>query len=149
MKHISEKLIPLLKTGSCTPQVSALAKKLHEPGATIHYNLKKLEASGAIRAYKAVFDYKKINEGFTTYVVVHLTTDEYGDPERIGKELAKFSEIESVDICTGDLELLIKVRTKDIDMYYEFVRRVITRKGVAKTTSMNVLKEIKSEFVTH
>ena len=64
MKHIGDKLIPLLASGNCTPQIAGLAKKTGEPGTTIHYNIKKLEKEGAIKAYKAVFDYKKIDKGF-------------------------------------------------------------------------------------
>ncbi len=148
MKDIRTRLIQLLKQGSCTPRVATLATKLKEPATTIHYNVKRLEETGAIRAYKAVFDYKQIDEGFCTFVLLHLAADEYGNPERIGADLAKHAEIESIDICTGDWEMLLKVRTKDIDAYYEFAKRVISRKGVLKITSLNSMKQLKSEFVS-
>lgn len=147
MKDIKPKLISLLKTGSCTPQISQIAKALKEPSTTIHYNIKKLEEE-AIKTYKAVFDYKAIDEGFCSYVLLSISPDEYGDPERIAKELAKHPEIESVDICTGDWELIIKVRVKDIDSYYQFVKNVIRRKGIIKIVSLNSLKQVKTEFVT-
>src|SRR3990167_503944 len=125
MKDIRPKLIALLQEGSCTPQIARIAKRLKEPSTTIHYNIKKLEKEGAIRAYKAVFDYKKIDEGFCAFVLISLSPDEYGDPERITKELSKHPEIESVDIITGDWELMLKVRTKNQDEYYNLVRNVI------------------------
>ena len=147
MKDIQPKLINAFKKGYCTPQIAQVAKKLKEPSTTIHYNIKKLEKEGAIKAYKAVFDYKKINEGFCAFVLISLSPDEYGDPEKIGKELAKHSEIESVDICTGDWEMIVKVRTKDQDTYYEFVKHVISRKGVTKIKTLTSLKQVKTEFV--
>ena len=147
MKDIQPKLINAFKKGYCTPQIAQVAKKLKEPSTTIHYNIKKLEKDGAIKAYKAVFDYKKINEGFCAFVLISLSPDEYGDPEKIGKELAKHSEIESVDICTGDWEMIVKVRTKDQDTYYEFVKHVISRKGVTKIKTLTSLKQVKTEFV--
>ena len=64
MKNIQPKLINLFKDGYCTPQIARVAKKLKEPSTTIHYNIKKLEKEKAICTYKAVFDYKKIGEGF-------------------------------------------------------------------------------------
>ena len=82
MKNIKEKLVNLFKTGYCTPQIARIAKKLKEPSTTIHYNIKKLEKEGAVRAYKAVFDYSKIGEGFCSYVLISLSPDEYGNPER-------------------------------------------------------------------
>ena len=147
MKDIQPKLINAFKKGYCTPQIAQVAKKLKEPSTTIHYNIKKLEKDGAIKAYKAVFDYKKINEGFCAFVLISLSPHEYGDPEKIGKELAKHSEIESVDICTGDWEMIVKVRKKDQDTYYEFVKHVISRKGVTKIKTLTSLKQVKTEFV--
>ena len=147
MKDITPKLISLFKKGYCTPQIARLAKKLKEPSTTLHYNIKKLEKEDKIRAYKAVFDYKKIDEGFCTYVLINLSPDEYGNPERIGSELSKYDEIESIDICTGDWELVIKVRVKDQDEFYAFVKNVLSKKGIAKTTSLVSFKQLKTEFV--
>ena len=147
MKDIQPKLIDVFKKGYCTPQIAQVAKKLKEPSTTIHYNIKKLEKEGAIKAYKAVFDYKKINEGFCAFVLISLSPYEYGNPEKIGKELAKHPEIESVDIATGDWEMVVKVRTKDQDAYYELVKNVISRKGVTKIKTLTSLKQLKTEFV--
>ena len=147
MKNITEKLLPLLKRGYCTPQISQLAKKLKQPSTTIHYNIKKLEKEGAIRTYKAVFDYKKINEGFCVYVVMALLPDEYGNPERIGGELVRHPQVESVDVCTGDWELIVKVRVKDYEEYFILLKTVLSRKGISKIKSFTSLKQLKTEFV--
>ena len=148
MKDIRPKLISLLKDGFCTPQIARIAKKLKEPSTTIHYNIKKLEKEKAIHVYKAVFDYKKIDEGFCTFVLINMSPDEYGDPERIGKELAKYSQVESVDICTGNWEMILKVRVKDQDEYYNLIKNVISRKGIIKITTLASIKQLKTEFVT-
>lgn len=147
MKDITPRLIALFKKGYCTPQIARIAKELQEPSTTIHYNIKKLEREEAIKTYKAVFDYKKINEGFCTFVLVSLSPDEYGNPEKIAKDLAKHPEIESVDICTGDWELVLKVRVKDQDEYFNFSKNVISRKGVIKMKSLLSMKQLKTEFI--
>jgi len=147
MKDIAPKLINLFKEGYCTPQIARIARKIKEPATTIHYNIKKLERDGAIKAYKAVFDYKKIDEGFCSYVLISLAPTEYGNPEKISKELAKHPQIESVDICTGDWELVLKVRVKDQDEYYNLIKNVISREGIVKIKSLTSLKQIKTEFV--
>jgi len=149
MKNIKPKLIRLFKEGYCTPQIARIAKTIDEPSATIHYNIKKLENEGAIKTYKAVFDYEKIDEGFCAYVLITLSPAEYSTPERIARALAKHKEVESVDLVTGDWELIIKVRTKDQDEYYNFLRDVISgEKGFQKTKSVISLKQIKTEFVS-
>ena len=149
MKNIKPELVRLFKEGYCTPQISRIAKTIDEPSTTIHYNIKKLESEGAIRTYKAVFDYKKIDEGFCAYVLIALSADEYGTPERIAIDLAKNEEVESGDVISGDWELIVKIRAKDQDEYYGFLRRVIAgRKGLQKTRSMISLKQVKTEFVS-
>jgi DNA-binding Lrp family transcriptional regulator len=97
--------------------------------------------------WEAVFDYKKIEEGHCTYILINLHQEKYGDPEEAARQIAKDPRVESIDICTGDYELLIKLRTKDIDEYYEFIKESIKKYGFAKTTSITSLKQIKTEFV--
>ena len=147
MKDLRPKLVELFKGGYSTPQIAKLAKRLKEPSTTLHYNIKKLEREGAIKSYKAVFDYQKVNQSFCTYALINLSPDEYGNPERIGKELAKLSEIESVDIVTGDWEIVIKVRTKDQNEYFNLIKNVISRKGIIKIKTLSTLKQLKTEFV--
>jgi len=148
MKDIKPKLIRLFKEGYCTPQISRIAINIDEPSATIHYNIKKLEKEGAIKTYKAVFDYKKIGEGFCAFVFIALASGEYADPERIANSLARHKEVEGVDILAGDWELILKVRTSDQDKYFEFLKKVISvEKGISKTDSIISLKQVKTEFV--
>lgn len=147
MKDIRNQLIKLLKKGYCTPQISSLAKILKIPSTTLHYNIKNLEKEGIIKKYSAVLNHKKAGEEFCSFILINLDSNEYGDPEKIAKDLSNYEEVESVDICTGDWELIIKVRTKNIDEYYEFAKKVFSKKGINKIKSLNSLKQIKSEFI--
>jgi Lrp/AsnC family transcriptional regulator, leucine-responsive regulatory protein len=147
MKDLRPKLINLFKQGFCAPQIGKIAVKLNEPATTIQYNVKRMEQEGILRTYKSVFDYKKINEGHCTYVFINLSQGDYGNPEKIASEIAKDSRVESIDICTGDYELLMKLRTKDIDEYYEFIKNIVKKFKLRQTTSVTSLKQIKTEFV--
>ena len=148
MKDIRAKLIKLFKEGYCTPQIGRIARELDEPSSTIHYNIKKLESEGATKIYKAVFDYKKIEEGFCTFLLIALSSQEYADPERIAYSFAKHSEVESVDIIAGDWELILKIRARDQDEYFQFLKNVVSKeKGIGKTNSIISLKQVKTEFV--
>ena len=147
MKNIKNKLVEILKTDYCTPQIARMARTLNEAPTTIHYNVKKLEEEGAIKAYKAVFDHRKIDQGFCAFVMISISSDEYGNPERIAKELVKSANVESVDICTGTWEIVIKVRAKDQAEYYELVKNFVSRKGIRKIVTISSLKQLKSEFI--
>jgi Lrp/AsnC family transcriptional regulator len=149
MKNIQPRLVKLFKEGYCTPQIGRIARAIDEPSTTIHYNIKKLEKEGVIKTYKAVFDYKKINEGFCVYVLISLASKQYSDPENIARTLARQKEVESVDILTGDWELIVKVRVGSQDEYYDFLKKVIAKQeGIRKTKSMISLRPLKTEFVS-
>ena len=148
MKNIKQGLVSLLKEGYCAPRIVSIAKKLKEPSPTIHYNLKQLEKDKVIRSYKAVFDYNLIDEGFCNYVLINLAHNEYGNPERVGSELLNFPQIESIDIVSGEWEMLIKVRTKNVEEFYQFIKNVLSKNGIIKTNSLASLKQLKTEFIT-
>ncbi len=147
MKNIKPKLVRLFKEGYCTPQIARIAKETREPSTTIHYNIKKLEHEGAIKTYKAVFDYKKVDEGFCVYLLIKLTAKAGADPDRMAGEVAKYEEVESVDLLTGVWDMILKVRTKDQDEYYNLLRSILSREGIQQTMSMTSLRQLKTEFV--
>src|SRR3989344_1276354 len=139
MKDIASKLINLFKQGYCTPQI---AKKIKEPSTTIHYNIKKLEREGKIVTYGAIFDYKKIGYGYCVYVFANLKPEKYDNPEEITAKIAKDPYVESIDICSGEHELVLKLRTRDVDEYYEWVKKSIKLYGFSKIISLTSLKQI-------
>ncbi len=147
MKNIAPKLIELLQHNFCTPLIASIAKKLKEPSTTLHYNIKKLEKESIIKVYKAVFDYKKIEKGYCTFMLIRLNQENYGKADDVCKKLAQYDDVESVDVVTGEYEILIKLRVKDSDQYYNFVQQAINKYGIAKTMSLTSLKQFKSEFV--
>jgi len=149
MKNVKPKLIKLFKEGYCTPQIARIAKEINEPSTTIHYNIKSLEKEGIIKTYKAVFDYKKIDEGFCAYILIDLSFSEYRNPERVANMLAKHKEVESVDIITGEWDVIVKVRTKDQDEYYDFLKVLFGEEtGLQQTKSLISVKQFKTEFVS-
>ncbi len=147
MKDLRTKIVNLLKDGSCTPLIAQIARKLHEPSTTIHYNIKRLEQDGVIKRYKAVLDHRLLGQLFCAYILINLAPSQYSDPERVGKALLRSDEVESVDICTGEWELILKVRTRDVDEYYAFVKRVLAKEGVTNITTLTSLKQLKADFI--
>ena len=147
MKNIRSKLIRLFKQGYCTPQIARIAKTINEPSATLHYNIKKLEREGAIKTYKAIFDYQKIDEGFCVYLFIKLTAKAGADPDQIIGELARYEKVDSADLLAGEWDVVLKVRTKNQDEYYDVLKSILTREGIEKSTSVISLKQVKTGFV--
>ncbi len=147
MKDLRAKIVNLLKDGSCTPLIAQIARKLHEPSTTIHYNIRRLEQDGIIKRYKAVLDHRLLGQPFCAYILINLAPNQYSDPEQVGRALLRSDEVESVDICTGEWELILKVRTRDVDEYYAFVKRVLAKEGVTNITTLTSLKQLKADFI--
>ena len=147
MKNLSETLIPLLKKGFCTPKLLQLARKTNNPSTTVQYNIKKLEKEKVILTYKAIFDYKKINQGHCVFLLLDLSNENYNDPEIILKKLVKNDAVESVDICTGEYGVIIKIRTENIDAYYAFLKWLLKLINPTRTVSLTSLKQLKSDFI--
>jgi DNA-binding Lrp family transcriptional regulator len=150
MKTIENELIEELRIGSCAPAITKLAKKLRKPGSTIHFNIKKMEKEGKILSYKAVFDNEKIGQGFIAFALVKLSSSVYSEEaltSRIAKRIAKYPEVESVDVLTGEYELIVKLRAKDQKEYFALARKCIAGEGIAKVNSLISLGQFKSEYV--
>jgi len=85
-------------------------------------------------------------EGFRALVLVALSPNVYRDPEKIAQILARYREVESVDIVAGKWELILQIRTKNHDTFYEFLKKVISEKnGIVKTSSIVCLKRVKPD----
>ncbi|MDH5375463.1 MAG: Lrp/AsnC family transcriptional regulator [Candidatus Bathyarchaeota archaeon] len=108
--------------------------------------MRSLEKEGAIKTYDAVFDYKKINERFCAFILVSSSLREHPDPGNVAEVLARHKEVESIDLVTEEWGLVIRVRTKDQDQYFNFLRNVLSRKGIQRTVSLTSLKQVKNEF---
>jgi DNA-binding Lrp family transcriptional regulator len=84
------------------------------------------------------------DNGFCALVLVTLSTEAYRNPESIANVLAKHRVVESVDIVAGDWELILKIRTKDQDEFYDFLKKVICKEsGIVKANSIITLRRVK------
>lgn len=86
----------------------------------------------------------RANKRFCALVFVALSPNAYNNPEKIADILAKYEEIESADIVAGKWELILGIRTKDQNEFYDFLKKVIHKEdGIAKINSIISLKRIK------
>jgi len=145
-----EILSELVKDGRIT--VSDLAKKLGVPRTTLDSRMRKLVESGIIKRFTALIDYKKIGYQITAFVLVQIKRrkpeQEKSNQEIFIEEIAKESEVredlpwvEEAHIITGDYDVLLKVRARDMDELTRFLITELARHpDVERTHTMMVLK---------
>jgi len=87
---------------------------------------------------------------FCAFVFVALSPDAYHNPERIADSLAKYRKVESVDVVAGKWGLVLKIRTKGKDRFYDFLKKTVCKEnGILKTYCIISLKQIKPICPTH
>jgi len=124
--------------------IRQISKKAMIPSTTVYSRIQYLVKEGIIKDYTVNLDYKKLDKNFTSIIQLSADYDSLRDLDKnqndLAKEILKFSEVESIDIVTGEIDMLIKVRVKDVEEYNKFLFEKLQKmKGVGKTTSLVVI----------
>lgn len=124
-----------------------IAKKTFIPITTIHNRIRKLEEKGIIKGYTLVLDHKQLGKNILAYVLVTvnymLPSGKKINQEGIAKNIKKMQGVEEVDIMTGETDILVKVRLKDIDELNNFIIKKLREiDGIDKTRTMIVMSSV-------
>jgi len=132
---------------NCKLTTKEIARQIDSPVTTVFAKIKRMEELGIIKAYKAVLDAKKLEKGTTAFVLVsfsYRTVGSEASQRQIAKEISKFPEVQEVHIITGDWDILVKIKAKDVDAVGEFiVDKLRTLRGIEKTLTCMVFDSLK------
>lgn len=127
-----------------------LGTDLDMPVTTVYAKIKRMEELGLIRSYTAVLDASKLGFAATAFVLATFSYRSSGATEatlsqrEVAKEVAGFSEVQEVHVISGDWDLLIKVKAKDVDAVGRFVvDKLRTVRGIEKTITCMVFDTAK------
>jgi len=85
-----------------------------------------------------------LGEELYAVVLVALSPSAYRDPQKTADRLARYKEVESVDILVGNWDLALEVKAETQEALYDFLKRIISKEGeIAKMNSLISLKRIK------
>ncbi len=146
MQDKSEEILEFLQKNSKL-SLKQLAKKTGMPMTTAHNRIKKMEKEGIIKNYSVEVDYSKLGLSLCAYILASVKYEtKKTSQEEISKKILKIPFIESVDIITGEFDLMIKTRTKNIQQLNRLITKELRNtEGIDKTTTMIVLEEIKEK----
>jgi Lrp/AsnC family leucine-responsive transcriptional regulator len=126
-----------------------IASRIGSPITTVFAKIKRMEEQDIIKGYNAILDARKLDHGTTAFILASVSyetkNDDTGVSQRsIAKEISRFPEVQEVHIITGDWDLLIKVRGKDVDEVGEFVIDQLRMvRGIEKTLTCMVFETCK------
>jgi DNA-binding Lrp family transcriptional regulator len=127
-------------------RIHLLAKKLGIPASTAHHRIKRMEQGGIITGYTIRKNYKKLGFGILAHVLVFVDVTKLKNMKRtqmdIAASLSRIDGAERAEIITGEADLLLTIRCRDIDDY----RRVLLGKiqaieGITETRTVMVISE--------
>ncbi|MBS7637172.1 Lrp/AsnC family transcriptional regulator [Candidatus Bathyarchaeota archaeon] len=128
---------------NCKMTAKEIARKINSPITTVFAKIKRMEQQGIIKEYRAILDHKKLNFGVTAFILASFSyrvDKEVPLSQRaIAEQISKFPEVQEVHIISGDWDILIKVKDKDVDSVGRFViDKLRTVKGIEKTLTCMV-----------
>jgi len=132
---------------NCRMTAREIAQKIDSPITTVFAKIKRMEQQKIIKEYKAILNSKKLNFGTTAFILVSFSYRNGETPlsqRVIAEQIAKFPEVQEVHIISGDWDILIKVKEKDVDTIGKFViDKLRTVKGIEKTLTCMVFDTTK------
>jgi DNA-binding Lrp family transcriptional regulator len=138
---------------NCKMTAKEIAKKINSPITTVFAKIRRMEQQGIIKEYRAILDHKKLDFGVTAFILASFSyrtnKEEVPLSQRvIAEQISKFPEVQEVHIISGDWDILIKVKDKDVDSIGRFViDKLRTVKGIEKTLTCMVFDTPKETTV--
>lgn len=127
-----------------------IAALLGRPEEEVARVIKELEDSGVIRRYLAMIDWEKAGDGYV-YAVIELKValQRKTGYDAVAERIARFSEVQSVRLISGDHDLSVTVRGKSMkDVAYFVAEKIASLEGVESTCTHFILKSYKEHGVT-
>ena len=148
---LDDKDLEILRLVQGDAKISAkeIGDRIESPITTIYSRIKKLEDQGFIKAYNGILDASKLGRPTTAFIMTSITYRAPGvekplDQRQIAKEVARFPEVQEVHIITGDWDILIKVKEKDVASIGRFVvDKLRAVQGIEKTLTCMVFDTVK------
>lgn len=153
MEHMSadKKDLEILRLiqEDCKRPMREISEEIDSPITTVYARIKRLENFGIVKGYKAVLNAEKLGKETTAFILASFSyripgTDRMLSQREIAKEVAKFSEVQEVHIITGDWDILIKIKERDVVSIGRFVvDKLRAVRGIERTLTCMVFDSAK------
>lgn len=110
-------------------------------------NIKEMERAGIIRKYKTVINWEKAGEEYVYAIIeIKVVLRSRTGYDAIAERLARFDEVRSVRLISGDHDLSLTVRGKSMKEVAFFVaEKIATLEQVQGTVTHFVLRTFKED----
>ncbi|MCG3266904.1 Lrp/AsnC family transcriptional regulator [Yoonia sp. I 8.24] len=126
--------------------VTELSRRIGLSKSPTQARLKRLEDSGIIRGYRALFDPIRLGRDHVAFVEVKLTDTRENALAAFNKAVMRVPEVEQCHLIAGAFDYLLKVRTSGMMGYRAVLaEKISTLPHVANTSTYVAMQAVKEE----
>lgn len=133
-----KRIIEALKEDS-SQTVRAIAKSTGIRPSTVHQRITKMKKEGVIEKFTVKLDNRAAGENFIVFMSVTTKSD-------LPKNFFQNKNIKEVFGITGEYDLLLKLKFKDIEEFNQFVIDMRKNKAIEKTLTSVATITLKEEI---
>jgi Lrp/AsnC family leucine-responsive transcriptional regulator len=124
--------------------IAALAARVGLSKSPVQARLRRLEARGVIRGWRAVLDAQAVGRGHVAFVEVRLSDTREAALAAFNRAVLAVPEIEACHMIAGSFDYLLKVRTAGMPEYRALLaERVSVLPHVAATSTYVAMESVK------
>lgn len=126
--------------------VTELARRVGLSKSPVQARVKRLEETGVIRGYRALFDRVRLGRDHVAFVEVKLSDTREAALAAFNAGVLKVPDIEECHMIAGSFDYLLKVRTGDMGAYRRVLaERISTLPHVANTSTYVAMQSVKED----
>ena len=110
-----QKILIVLKNNA-RASIREIAKTTGIRPSTVHQRIKRLVEDEVIEKFTVKLNDEKVGEGFTVYMLISGSTERY-----LGDEIMKNDQVKGIYGITGEYDLLIKMKFRDMAEFNDFL----------------------------
>lgn len=127
--------------------ITDLAKRIGLSKSPTQARLRRLEETGIILGYRAMLDPIRLGLDHVAFVEVRLSDTREAALRAFNAAVVKVAEVEQAHMIAGNFDYLLKVRTRDMAEYRQFLGTTISTLPHVANTSTYVAMEAVKETV--
>ncbi len=135
---IDAKILHLIQ-GNAALSVADIADKVGLSSSPCWRRIKRMEEVGIIKQRVTILDRKKLGLDFEVFVAVKLALPNRVNMEKFEKAIARMPEVIQCASVTGAVDFMLRVVTKDMHSYEDFLREVLL--------SIDLISDVQSRIV--
>lgn len=144
LDKIDRRILKLLQNDGRISNVR-LAETIHLSPTPCLERVKRLEKEGFIKNYVAILDPKMLDAALVSFIEVSLDRTTTKALDKFREVVLNMDEVQECHMVAGGFDYLIKVRTRNMEHYRQFLgEQLSTIEEISSTHTYVVMEEIKA-----